>query len=296
MNASDPSIGFIGAGVFGTGLALALASTGHRVAAVHSRSASSAHGLARLIAGCQVQSTPQDLADAVDLVFITTPDTVIGQVAGQIRWRSGQGAVHCCGAASTELLQPASEQGSVTGAFHPFQTFACVTGPEDAAGRLAGVTFAVIGNGWLQEYLWGLAIKLGGTPVNIPDDQRALYHSAAVMGCGHLAALLAQVATVWQSMGFTEEQALNSLYPLCRTTLDAVADNGAEAASTGPVVRGDLVTVRSHLEALFQTLPDAVPVYGALAAATLPIAAKRGQGPGPLAAIQELIDHYTGFS
>ena len=87
---------------------------------------------------------------------------------------------------------------------------------------------------------------------------------------------------------------MNSLYPLCRATLDAVAKDGAEAATTGPVVRGDLVTMRSHLEALFQTLPHVVPVYGALAAATLPIAAKRGLGPAPVAAMQELIDHYTG--
>ena len=37
-----------------------------------------------------------------------------------------------------------------------------------------------------------------------------------------------------------------------------------------------------------------VPAYGALAAATLPIAAKRGLGPVPLAAMQGLIDHYAG--
>lgn len=294
MDKASQSIGFIGAGVFGKGLSLALATGGKQVMAVHSRSASSAQTLAHVIPGCQVFSTAQELADAVDLVFITTPDSVIGQIAAEIKWRPGQGAVHCCGAASTQLLQPAFDQGAVTGAFHPFQTFAGVTGPEDAAGRLAGVTFAVTGNGWLQEYLWDMAKSLGGTPVRIPDEQRALYHSAAVLGCGHLAALLAQVVSVWQAMGFTQEEALKSLYPLCRTTLDAVRKEGPEAASTGPVVRGDLVTIQAHLEALFQSLPEAVPAYGALAAATLPVAAKRGLGPGPLAAMQELIDHYTG--
>ena len=262
--------------------------------AVHSRSLSSAEGLARLVSSCRVLSSPQDLADAVDLVFITTPDAVIGDVAREIMWRPGQGVVHCCGASSTELLQPALHYGAVTGAFHPFQTFAGVTGPEDAAARLAGVTFAVAGNGWLEDYLWGLAKNSGGTPLHIPDDQRALYHAAAVLGCGHLTALLAQVAAVWQAMGFTQQEALTAMYPLCLATLDSSYKDGPEAASTGPVVRGDVVTMRNHLEALFQTLPLAVPVYGALAAASLPIAARRGLGPGPLAALQELIDHYTG--
>ena len=119
MNNSDHSIGFIGAGVFGKGLALALATGGHQVAAVHSRSLSSAQSLARLIPGCRVFSTAQELAGAVDLVFITTPDTVIGQVADQIDWRAGQGAAHCCGAASTQLLQPALDQGPSPALFTP---------------------------------------------------------------------------------------------------------------------------------------------------------------------------------
>ena len=104
--------------------------------------------------------------------------------------------------------------------------------------------------------MWDLARELGGQPVAIPDDCRPLYHAAAVMACGHLAALMQASVDVWQTMGFTQDQALEALYPLCRTTLDAVARSGAEASITGPVVRGDIDTVRAHLEALFKNLPD----------------------------------------
>lgn len=290
------AIGFIGAGVLGKGLALGLAAKDYRVEAAYSRSISSAQLMADQVAGCRVVETVQGLADAVDMVFITTPDWAISEVAASVTWRKGQGAVHCCGAASIEMLTAASDQGALAGALHPFQTFGGVTDSAEATARLSGATFAVAGQGWLQDFLWDLAREIGGRPVTIPDVDRPLYHAAAVLGCGHLTALLQSVVEVWQALGYSSEQAMQSLYPLCRATLDAVAENGAADSATGPVIRGDVATLRSHLEALFLRLPELVPVYGALASASLPLAAKRGAGPSDITAMQELIDHYTGAS
>jgi predicted short-subunit dehydrogenase-like oxidoreductase (DUF2520 family) len=293
MAKRDPAIGFIGAGVLGKGLALALAAKDYRVVAAYSRSDDSARKLAGQVPGCRVVDSAQELAEAVDLAFITTPDWAISEVAASATWRRDQGVVHCCGAASTEILKPASDQGAVAGAFHPFQTFGGVTDSTEAAARLSGVTFAVSGQGWLADFLWDLAGEMGGRPVSIPDADRPLYHAAAVLGCGHLTALLQAVVEVWRAMGFSPQQAMQSLYPLCRTTLDAVVENGATASATGPVIRGDVGTLRSNLEALFLRLPELVPIYGALAAASLPLAASRGAGPSQITAMQELIDHYT---
>ncbi len=293
MDRRDPAIGFIGAGVLGRGLAWALAAKGYRVASVCSRSRSSAEGLANGIPGCFAVSSAQELTDAVDLAFITTPDEAIREVAGSVAWRKGQGVVHCCGAASTELLEPATEQGAIAGAFHPFQTLGGVASAEEAKERLQGITIAVSGQGWLNDLLWEMASRIGGLPVSIPDADRPLYHAAAVLGCGHLTALLQAAVEVWQSMGFTERQAMQSLYPLCRATLDAAAAQGTTAAATGPVVRGDAGTVRTHLEALSLRLPELAPVYAALAAASLPMAAERGVDPGRIAAMRELVDRYA---
>ena len=293
MDERNPVIGFIGVGVLGKGLALALSARGYRVGATFSRSVDSARWLADRVPGCRAVGAAQELADASDLVFITTPDSVINGVAADLVWRPGQGVAHCCGAASTEILQPASNQGAVAGAIHPFQTFAGLADPTDAVPRLSGVTFAVAGDGWVGDFLWRLAEDLGGQPVSISDADRPLYHSAAVLSCGHLVALLQSVVEVWQALGFSQQQAIRSLYPLCRATLDAVAKDGLAASATGPVFRGDVTTVHTHLEALFQNLPDRVNLYGALAEASLPLAASRGLGPSQIQAMQELIDHYS---
>lgn len=291
-NSSNPSVGFIGLGVLGKGLSLALSQIGHRVAGVYSRTSASAQWAAQRIEGCRVFNDAQELCSQMDLVFVTTPDGVIGQVASEISWRSGQGVVHCCGAASEEILEPAARQGAATGAFHPFQTFAGLSDPGEAVDRLRDVTFAVAGNGWVPGYLRGLAVDLGGNPITISAAQRPLYHAAGVTGCGHVVALLAGAVRLWEGMGFTQEEAVRALYPICRSTLENVAKHGLAASATGPAIRGDTATIKSHLEALSSGFTDLIPAYTALARESLPIAKGRGLAE---TRIEEIIYLLDGF-
>ena len=291
----DLAIGFIGIGVLGKGLPLALTDRGYRVAGAYSRSSNSAQWLADRIPRCDVHPSAQELADAVDLAFITTPDSIIGEVAAAVDWRPGQAVVHCCGAASTGLLAPAKKLGALTGAFHPFQTFAGVQDPKESSERLAGVTFAIAGDGWLVDYLGDMARVLGGYPVVIADEFRPMYHAAAVLGCGYLVALFQGAVSLWEEMGFSAEEAIRALYPLANATLDNVSRHGMAVAATGPVIRGDAVTLRSHLESLFLRMPELLPVYSSLARASFPLAVKHGVGPDQLTAMEELVDHYVEY-
>jgi predicted short-subunit dehydrogenase-like oxidoreductase (DUF2520 family) len=291
----DLAIGFIGIGVLGKGLPLALTDRGYRVAGAYSRSSNSAQWLADRIPGCDVYPSAQGLANAADLAFITTPDSIIGEVAAAVDWRPGQAVVHCCGAASTGLLAPAKKLGALTGAFHPFQTFAGVQDPKESSARLAGVTFAIAGDGWLVEYLRDMARVLGGYPVVIADELRPMYHAAAVLGCGYLVALFQGAVSLWEEMGFSAEEAIRALYPLANATLDNVSRHGMAVAATGPVIRGDAVTLRSHLESLFLRMPELLPVYSSLARASFPLAVKHGVGPDQLTAMEELVDHYVEY-
>jgi len=285
-------IGFIGVGVLGKGLALALAAHNYSVVAAYSRSMSSSHWLANRLEGSQAYATAQELAAISDIVFITTPDSVIGDIAASVTWREGQGIVHCSGSSSIEILESARVQGAVTGAFHPFQTFAGLGSPEDTRARLDGVTFAVSGEGWLLQFLQELAYDLGGQPVDIPDHLRANYHASAVLCCGYLAALLQLAVDSWRGMGFSDTEALGALLPLATATLENIRSNGIPASVTGPVVRGDAGTVLAHLEALSRTVPDAIPVYSALTSTSLAIAEQCGVEASQLEQIRKLIVDY----
>ena len=285
----DVSIGFVGAGVLGSGLALALSAAGWRVNAIASRTYASADGAASLIDGCTALETAQQVADACDLVFITTPDSAISEVAGTVNWRQDQGVTHCCGAASTELLDAAARAGAAAGAMHPFQTFAAIDSPEQAAERLRGVTFAISATGWLGEFLPGLAQSMGGRGIEIPGDLRPLYHASAVLSCGYLATLLDAAVGLWTSMGFSEEDGVRAAVPLARATIEAIERQGSANAVTGPVVRGDAVTVAAHLELLSQHAAHLLPLYRQLTEASLPLARAKGIEEPQLAQLRRTI-------
>ena len=285
-------VGFIGAGVLGTGLALAMSQAGYRVEAASSRRLESARSLAGRAPGCKAFASPQAVADVSDLVFITTPDSAIESVAAQASWRPGQYVAHCCGALGRQPLEPARQQGAETGAIHPFQTFAGLDRPEQAVNRLAGVTFGVTAQGALETLLIDLARNLGGRAVAVAEEVRPLYHASAVLGCGYLVTLLEAAAQVWQAAGFSEKDALQALAPLARATLENVAALGPREGVTGPLYRGDVATVRQHLEALSISRPDVAGLYLSLTEKAVPLALELGLTPEGQAALDGALAEY----
>ena len=105
-------LGFIGTGTIGSALALTLHSRGYPVVAVSSRYHASARKLAQAINGCSAVTDNQEVADTAEFVFITTPDDVIASVASQTKWHQGQYVVHCSGADTTDILEPARKAGA----------------------------------------------------------------------------------------------------------------------------------------------------------------------------------------
>jgi len=267
-------VGFIGAGTVGTALAIRLSARGYPVVAAASRTYASAVKLARSIPGCQALTSLQGVADVADLVFITTPDDAIGQVVGRMRWRQGQSVVHCSGADSTEVLEPARVLGARVGAFHPLQTFASV---QQAIDNLTGSTFAVEAEEPLRSTLKGMAEALEGHWIELRANDKVLYHASAVIACNYLVTLVKLATDLWQNFGVPREEAVKSLMPLLQGTLNNLETIGIPNALTGPIARGDVGTVRKHLDALDQTAPSVVTAYRELGLQTVAVALAKGK-------------------
>ena len=268
------SVGFIGAGVVGATLAIALRGLGYPVAAAASRTRASAEALAARVEGCAVVDGPQDVADRAALVFITTPDDAIEDVATFVRWREGQWVAHCSGVKPAAALHAARAQGGVIGAFHPFQTFVSA---DRALDDLAGIVFGIEAEGSLLPMLETMATELGGIPVQVPPDARAAYHASAIVSCGYMVALAEAGAGLWEAAGLPRRDGLRALAPLMRATVNNIGTSGTAQAFTGPLARGDVGTVRLHLETLERLVPRLVPLYCRLGLEALPLAAKKGR-------------------
>ena len=267
-------IGFIGAGTVGTALAVRLKRQGYDITAVTSRSLSSARRLNEMTGDVVVYNTPQEVADHTDLVFITTTDDAIQVIVDAVRWHQGQYVVHCSGADSLDVLEPARMVGAQVGSFHPLQTFASI---QKAIDNLSGSTFALEAEGALLEQLKELALSLEGRWIKLDAGDKAAYHAAAVITSNYLVTLVKLATDLWGSFGIPADQAIQALLPLLKGTLNNIENLSVPNALTGPIARGDIGTVQIHLNTLKETAPAIIPAYCQLGLQTIPVALAKGK-------------------
>jgi predicted short-subunit dehydrogenase-like oxidoreductase (DUF2520 family) len=273
---AERSVAILGAGKVGSAVGAALRAAGVRVAAVTAASVESAERAAA-VTGAQALADNAAAASRADIVLLTVRDDAIHHVAAEVAaaggFRPGQLVAHMSGALPLSALEPASDAGALVGCAHPLQTFATY---EQAARDLPGSVFGVTAGPGAEPLLGALVEALGGTAVEVADDRKTVYHAAAVVASNYLVALEDVAVRLLVDAGFAEAEAMSALAPLVRRTVTNLGELGTTGALTGPIVRGDVETVRRHLEALEALSPDLADLYRTLGRETLAIAIRRG--------------------
>jgi predicted short-subunit dehydrogenase-like oxidoreductase (DUF2520 family) len=196
-------------------------------------------------------ATGRDTAADAELIVLAVPDAVIGEVASQVP--IGPWVAHVSGATPLTALDPHARRFSV----HPLQTLTRERGPEQLDGAWGAVTAETDA---ARELARWLASMLGLRPFPLSDADKPLYHAGAAIASNFLVTLHRAAARLLAEAGVPPE----ALLPLMERTMT----NGFDL--TGPIARGDWSTVEAHLAALEERAPDLVPLYRALAEATLP--------------------------
>lgn len=207
-------------------------------------------------------------ASGPELWLLTVPDASLPQVSNTLSpmIEPGQFVVHTSGATSVSVLAPCAERGAVALAFHPLQTV--TTSPEPELFR--GVTIAVTPDseqGW--EAGLRLAELLGALPFRLADEDRGLYHAAGVFVSNYVVSLAWLAQKLFQRTGMPADTALQALLPLMSRSVENLRELGVPRALTGPLLRGDVATVKIHLKGLEDEPPEALAAYHALAQVTL---------------------------
>ena len=278
-------VGVVGVGRVGSALGVALSRAGHAVVAVSGVSAESRRRAEQQLPGVPVLPADEAVA-AADLVLLAVPDDVlrplIAGLAETGAWRPGQLAAHTSGAQGIDVLDPAAARGVLPLALHPVMTFA--GRPEDV-DRLSGATWGVTASDELRPVAESLVLEMGGEPVWVPESARPLYHASLTVASNHLVTLVNDALGLLSGAGVAEPARL--VAPLLSASLDNVLRLG-DAALTGPVSRGDVATVATHVDTLRRSAPDALPAYVAMARRT----AERAQAAGRLThdQIEALLD------
>lgn len=266
-------IGFIGAGAAAGALARALASAGVPVAALWARRVEQAEALAADLPGCTVVDSAQDVVDRVDLVVLAVPDGAIEPVCAALCWRPGVAVVHCSGALSVDVLASAARAGAQVGGCHPLQTLSGVPGDAEL---LAGSVFGIEAEEPLRTELVDLVRTIGGRPIVLSAADKALYHASAVLISNYTVTIARLAAELWEAFGAERGEALRALLPLLQGTVANLDTRGLPDALTGPIARGDAVTIERHLAALSRERPEVLLLYRELGRLTVPLARERG--------------------
>ncbi|OKL51439.1 Rossmann-like and DUF2520 domain-containing protein [Buchananella hordeovulneris] len=284
-------IGVIGVGKVGAVLASAWRACGHSVVAAAAHSPASRERAEVMLPGVPLVPV-EEVVRRSELVLLAVPDdTLPGLVAGLAdlgHFSSGQLVLHPAGRFGAAVLAPAVARGALGIALHPAMTF---TGTSLDIARLAGCPVAVTCAPALTPIGQALAVELGAEPFVVAEEDRPLYHAALVHGANHLVTLVSQAVRVAAQAGVPAE----SLRPLLTAALDRALREGEEGL-TGPVVRGDVGTIREHLVALKQaaqretregpsgqSLGEALRTYRDLAGATVRRARQLGTLHPPVA-------------
>lgn len=246
--AAKPRIAIVGPGNFGNALAASLSRAGFSIAVVVGRDGNSlgrARKLAKEVRALAATSLGEVRAD---VIWFCVPDSEIAgaarSLAPSFMWK-GRVALHSSGALTSDELSVLRVRGAKVASVHPLMTFVPGSRPS-----LAGVPFAIEGDAAAVRVARSIVRELRGKAYSIRKGDKAAYHAWGTFASPMLTALLATTEQVARIAGVKRGEIAQRMIPILLQTLANYAQFGAAGGFSGPIVRGDVETVRKHLRVL----------------------------------------------
>ncbi len=258
-----PTITIVGAGNLGSALAVRLDEAGYTIREVVSRARSrrrvrEIEALGKRV-GAKAVAMQQATLDA-DVLWLTVPDGAIAECANAVAKRgfTSRVVLHSSGALSSDELRVLRAEGASVAAVHPMMSFVAGEPPQ-----LAEVLFSMEGDRKAFQVAKRIVKDLGGRAVVIEKRNKPLYHAFGAFTSPLLMAHFAAAEELAKKAGIGAQEARQAMRPIVLRTLENYFRRGAAKSFSGPLVRGDVDTIRMHWKALSK-LPIEADVYRAL--------------------------------
>lgn len=243
------NIGFIGAGRVGCTLGKYLSDAGIKIVGYYSRTLESADTAATFTKSYAFKDI-KALADASDILFITTPDGVIEDIWKSVRNfdLDGKFICHFSGSLSSDIFSGIGAVGAYAASIHPMYAFsgkftsylkfhtACITleGDEKAVEKMKGL----------------FGDRLHHRIFTVATSDKIKYHAAAAFASNYVVGLIDIAVKLLGECGFGDADARSLIAPMAFDNMTAVMEKGTILSLTGPVERNDMETVQKHIDAL----------------------------------------------
>ena len=268
-------ISIIGTGALGSTLARALDLQGFPIHGIFNRTLKPAKKLASILNVPHVNTFPVTEKEVGDLVFITVPDEAIPDVTERLARNNWDlrniGVVHCSGNEPAELLQALHQNGALTAAFHPLQTFNSSSLPD----VFQNIYVSLQGDEELTETLEHIVHRLGARPLHLTSQSKSYLHAAAVVASNYIVTLMDLAGDIAALGNIDHTKARRALFPLLKTTAENTTAENLSDILSGPIARGDVETVKTHISLLEQD-QRILSLYKRLGQETVRLARQKG--------------------
>jgi predicted short-subunit dehydrogenase-like oxidoreductase (DUF2520 family) len=203
-------------------------------------------------------------------VILAVPDQHISHLCKEMAeagaFEKGQVAAHLSGAHTSGLLEAARNCGAWCMSLHPAISMA---GMQDKNGDLQCIRngglseahFVFEGDRRAKHIAREFVEFLDGSFHEIAPAHKPLYHSACVIASNFLIAQMNLSVQMLHHVWTDGREGEEILYTLLRSTLDNVHRMGVHDALTGPVIRGDMDTIRMGIDVFSRFFPTRLPLY-----------------------------------
>jgi|LSQX01.2.fsa_nt_gb predicted short-subunit dehydrogenase-like oxidoreductase (DUF2520 family) len=260
-------IGFIGAGRVGCTIGRYLKERNFNIVGYNSKSRASSEIAARF-----TDSLSLDIGELVqkcEYIFITTPDDAISSVFNVIKNfdLKEKKVFHMSGSMTSSVFEGIEGCGAYGFSLHPVFPIA----DKELYEKLSSAIFTIEGKeiNKISDFLIASQINY----FEIDASCKPKYHAAAVFASNYMVCLGKVAKELFLECGIPEDTIVDALYPLMKCAVDNIKDKGFEDALTGPITRGDVGVVKSHL----QSLTDYRDIYTSLGKVAINIAHERGK-------------------
>lgn len=262
----ETKIAFIGAGKVAKTLSLYFKEKNFKIVGCFSRNFESAKKMAELTHSIAFV-TLHNLISESNMIWITTSDDEIENVVSaifqlkNIEKKEQKLILHTSGVHSINLLLPLKKQGYSVASAHPLMAFG---EDERTVKRMNKVFFATEEEENSVLSVSQFLNQCGNKTFTIEQQNKRLYHTAAVFLSNYLVTLLDVSYAVFAKAGISPEQTHDALQPLIESVFDNMSGKSGAEALTGPIKRGDKKTILNHIEELESKFPQFVDLYKAL--------------------------------
>lgn len=255
-------ITIIGVGKVGSAMAVELHSKGFEIVYLIDTNLSR---LKKVKSRCSCKNAVSTLnteaVDKSDVIIVCLKDDNINNYVKEMRKYDFKGKIllHTSGSLTSDVFKSLKAESKNTGSFHPAQTFSKISFTNNKL--LSGIYFGVEGGKSALGFINIAVRKLKSNVILIPKSKKALYHLSCVVSSNFLIANFYLLKMFSKSLNITENKFLDILKPLFYNTAKNIHTSGVSESLTGPVSRGDINTINSHLNLLHRKFPKYVEYY-----------------------------------